>query len=304
MHLPRPWALAAILTALWGGCSQDADNKPVTDGAPDTTASLPDQQAAPDLLDMALPPPDVCMPGCHWDCFFSGRGCSGGKVWSYGRGAVPCCKPSDPWTKGPGPACSMGNALYTCKDSRCQKLDARYEHCINPKKGYPMAMPADSKYHPHLFALFCPADAPLAKAGDACKTDAACRPMHASVKGRLTCDKAAGKCKEVARPAAPANLGKTCGLKDDGTLKNRTADYGYTDPNTGVVCHWRWDSKNSCLAQGVTTTCRYDEDCPKGMVCVCVVGNNQPLVAGAYQVCAAATSRDTVAGRTAGLKCH
>ena len=90
MHLPRPWALAAILTALWGGCSQDADNKPVTDGAPDTTASLPDQQAAPDLLDMALPPPDVCMPGCHWDCFFSGRGCSGGKVWSSGRGAVPC----------------------------------------------------------------------------------------------------------------------------------------------------------------------------------------------------------------------
>lgn len=296
----KTWTLLAMLALVTISCSQDADRAPGQDSAGGTDLATVD--SAPYLDLDAQVKLDACLPGCHWDCFTTVKRCYLGKVWSFQRGPVPCCQYSDPWPHGPGPGCTSGNALYTCKDAKCQDMDTRYDHCINPKS--PNSPTASVKDDAHLFKLFCPAEARLSKVGDGCTTDADCRPMHASVKGRLTCDTAAGKCKEVARPASPSNLGKTCGIKATSTSQYMTSDTGFVDPKTGAVCHMIWDKTNKCLAQGVTLACKYDEDCPTGMACVCVLGNMNPLVQGTAQVCAVVTSRDTVAGRTAGLKCH
>ena len=240
---------------------------------------------------------DKCVPGCHWDCF-GGAACKAGKVYQIAYGAHPCCTFSDPWPY-PGPVCSAGSPVHGCSASSCAQVDKRYASCMF---GYNF-----NKYVysggkvGHLLRLHCPGVAAGRAAGDPCSSSQDCRPVKAGGPARLVCDGATSKCIAQGRPAAPAGYGASCGLaaatypyklsKTDQVLKGATCSH----------CHAVWDPAQGCVRQACTTPCQYDEDCPKGSVCLCPPGQwGQGLP---YQFCAEATGRSTVSGRTAGLKC-
>ncbi len=234
-----------------------------------------------------------CDPGCHWDCFFHHAICSQGKVYFTERGAVPCCKNSDPWP-GPGPGCSDGRIYHVCK-SGCVKyldLDKRYRHCLRPETSF-YRIPSTGY---HFLDLLCQ-ETTFKKVGAPCKSGDDCRPAAASLT-RLTCDNSTHACVLTKRKPAPAIFGSSCGLDSSDVKPGMNFDFAGPG-KTCALCHHVWDETAKCMRQACTLSCNYDEDCPDGSVCLCV-GTNKADMA---QICAPATERNTVEGRSAWLKC-
>jgi hypothetical protein len=236
-----------------------------------------------------------CDPNCHWDCFDNGTVCSKGKVYYYGSGAEWCCTYSDPWPYN-GPECTDGMVQHSCLVG-CRKftdVDKRYQHCLAPSQKYGH-YPKDFA---HLLKLHCSHIEPV-KPGTTCALDEDCRPAAPGVE-RLACDWETQTCVAIEKKAAPSYLGQDCGLSASSGTSKYTVDVAATGKSC-TLCHVVWDAKQQCLLQGCTVACKYDDDCPQGMVCLCARSATGSTM---RQICAAATDRLTVQGRTAGLKCH
>jgi hypothetical protein len=246
---------------------------------------------APEIPDISH---DTCQPGCHWDCMTGGGvTCIDNTLYQMQAGAAPCCRTTDPWPGG-GPPCT--SARYVCATT-CQKVDSRYSHCFAQRPS--AEMPRELLNH--VLRLGC-AEATYASVGDVCDGDEQCRPMAASVFSRLACDVVSQKCVVAARPVPPLTFGGDCGLKA-AEMSGRFTDsvvLGKFCP----LCHIAKDP--ACLRQGCTISCEFDEDCPMGTVCICTLGYGaeMSLTYPLRQVCAAASDRESVEGRTAGLRCH
>lgn len=276
--------------------SRPGDSGAVDSKVPDS--KIPDSQQ-PDLPRDITVKTDSCVPGCHWDCF-GGRTCHKGSHYLIAFSPFPCCKFSDPWPY-PGPVCSNGTVIHACKSKACAAAsDKRYASCFQGKvfnayffkTGTPSAMS-------HILDLECAGSGPR-KVGDPCKVAADCRPAPASAPA-LKCDATSGKCVAAARPAAPATFGNSCGLLP-GDVK---ITYAAGQLVKGKACSHcfavKLSGSSSCVKQACTTPCKFDEDCPSGTVCLCSKSIWGADIA--PQFCAAATSRTSDAGRTAGLKC-
>lgn len=231
----------------------------------------------------------ACDPGCHWDCF-GGITCEAGDIWLLGYGARPCCSYAEPWP-GPGPTCGLYR-IGTCEGGTCS-MDPRYSQCRYV--GGSMWL----ETFEHLTPLFCPENWPRV-AGDHCETHADCRPVAEGTVPRLRCDADSSTCVAEPRPEAPAGFGESCGLApEDHSWLQRD---GVETLVSGVmcdVCHAVWNEADGCWRQACTLSCQFDEDCPEGTLCLC-----PDLLHEIHgQFCAAATDRDSSAGRSAGLAC-
>lgn len=132
--------------------------------------------------------------------------------------------------------------------------------------------------------------------GAPCRNDDDCRPATAGI-ARLRCDTLrTHSCVLDARPPAPADYGASCGLPDT-FLQGFAVERVVAWPQVSwSLCQVMRTSAQSCLQQGCTIPCTFDEDCPAGSICLC--GEPGSPVSG---YCAAATDRDTPQGRGAGL---
>jgi hypothetical protein len=111
---------------------------------------------------------------------------------------------------------------------------------------------------------------------------------------RLRCDLTLVQpaCVEDLRPDAPVDYGASCGLGPDelSFLRGEAVVTGTSCPLCQVI------RTDDCLRQACTIACSFDEDCPARSICLC--GDPGSPVTG---YCAAATDRETDAGRAAGL---
>jgi hypothetical protein len=238
-------------------------------------------------------PSAACDPGCHWDCF-GGSVCEKGFAWVLGTSPYPCCHYGDPWPTG-GPTCGYARVACDgdCLFARPFSAPARYQGCL--KCAAPETATAE------LLGLYCPRGV-AKEAGAPCEDDDDCRPAADGL-SRLSCD-AAGThtCVDGPRPEAPADYGASCGLGPEAvsTLNGEMAITWARCPVCQVA-----RAPGSCLRQGCTTTCTFDEDCPEGSVCLCP--DELECLRGygvsAPGYCAAATGRDTPEQRAAGLRC-
>ncbi len=275
---------AAVDRGLVDAPGKDAPGK----DAPAVEAGSPD--AAPDLTPAVdrFVKLDQCYAGCHWDCNFSGIGCSGGKVYELGGGAVKCCTHSHPYPH-PGPMCSTGNMLRTCSAGTCAKPDKRYAGTLVSSG------PVSKQMYAHLIWLFCPASQAI-MAGTACTSDDDCRPAPVGT-ARLTCNLAKKACELAARPPAPAGYGAQCGLAPAAFPYKPSTRDRVVKGATCSLCHAVLAPGKTCVRQACTMVCKYDEDCPAGSVCLYGWGTG-------FGVCAAGvTDRTTYAGRSAGIGC-
>jgi len=267
-----------------GGGAAASPSDAGTDATPDTPS--PERDA---------PTHDGCDEYCHWDCF-GGVQCTAGKVWLLGNGPAPCCRYGDPWPYG-GIVCSTGEPI-ACEGGSCIVPDARYTDCLNAygRKADTCSVSEGTVGTAcELPRLYCPQGAPK-HPGDACASDADCRPAAEGV-SRLNCDVGGtATCVEEPRPDAPASYGTSCGFANDAFDPYTGATEKVVGgPNGGddcALCQVAWNA-GGCLRQGCTMTCVFDEDCPEGSVCLC------DDAGGRY--CAAATDRTTPEGRSAGL---
>lgn len=206
---------------------------------------------------------------------------------------MPCCTSTDPWPYG-GPKCTTGAVHYHCL-SPCRKfteVHERYQHCLGVSQTYG-DYPLDFG---HMLELPCGQIHPL-KPGASCALDEDCRPAAPGIT-RLPCDWESHTCVVIKKKAPPTYLGKGCGLDVASLGFKPSADYA-AKGKTCELCHVLWDAKKQCLRQGCTVACTYDEDCPQGMVCLCAAAVGSQM----KQICAAATDREDVQGRSAGLEC-
>jgi hypothetical protein len=262
--------LILILALALASCSGGAGS---FDAAPD---GRPDAWAVID----AMPIDAVCDPECAWPCA-GGSLCADGTAWLNAADPVDCCYDDQPWP-GPGPLCAV--TPLACTGGACATPDPRYAACLD-RLGR-----ADAKDAEELLRLYCPQGA-ARSAGDSCLSDTDCRPAAEGVIA-LRCDGVT--CVEATRPAAPADYGASCGL-DPGALVWLDNGELATDGFDCAVCQVARFG-GACLQQGCTLLCNFDEDCPEGSICLC---GATPSTAVGY--CAAATDRDTAAGRAAGL---
>ncbi|MFI5299383.1 MAG: hypothetical protein ACHREM_14915 [Polyangiales bacterium] len=120
--------------------------------------------------------------------------------------------------------------------------------------------------------LACAADAPK-HAGDPCASATGCAPTPAAVTDAsivvntyLTCDADAGVCVSVAPPVVPDFLGP-CHVDLTGV---EAGAYGYVGAPScsGRLCLIAPSvGTPSCVAQGCTSPCAVDSDCPQGAIC-------------------------------------
>lgn len=266
LHLPSALSALALLASCTGQAAE----------APDATVDV-----APDIRSDS----DECLPGCHYDCF-GGVGCIKGSVWIYGQGAIPCCRPGDPIPgddSPAGPCAESDKPVHVCANrAGCARpADPRYERCAQKSA---MVMPGSEIY----YRVHCAGSSH--RAGDSCQSDADCRPS--ATEARLRCELSKARCVETPRPKAPDGYGESCGLS------SRSEEVVWVFPNARRelrFCHVAQDFSVGCVRQGMTMPCLLDEDCPAGSICLC---DTYPV-----PVCARATDRETLAGRTAGLRC-
>jgi hypothetical protein len=179
-------------------------------------------------------------------------------------------------------------------------VDERYAYCIDPltfdsADGY-----SDFEENLSLLRLFCGENG-ARRAGDPCVTEEDCRPVAADDASRLACEESAGTCAPAPRPEAPPELGASCGLVPTDLW---VPGEGVTSTGACDTCHFQLDEGADCVRQACTVHCLYDEDCPSGFSCVCVVepqGYSNRWYHG--RVCSRGPGRDTAAGRTAWLSC-
>jgi len=275
----RGWLL--IAAGMLGACTGSDAFRDAAEGS-GADAAGPDVASPAD----AAGPDAACTPGCHWDCF-GGSECVDGVAWVNAFAPRDCCTTSDPWP-GLGPVCSL--SAHGCEGHTCGAPDPRYDACLARLGTAAEPCPgADCE----LVRLYCPEGA-AQSAGAPCSADADCRPASEGV-ARLRCDTAATHtCVVDARPVAPEGFGASCGLAlaDVPWLQGEAVV-----ASAGAGCALCQVARgDGCLRQACTTSCTFDEDCPAGTVCLC--GAFGSPVTG---YCAAATDRDTVEGRAAGL---
>jgi hypothetical protein len=105
------------------------------------------------------------------------------------------------------------------------------------------------------------------------------------------------RCAPSTRPATPLEFGQDCGLVQH---SQSPATHDRLVPGIACeLCHTRFDPDENCLRQACTMRCHYDEDCPDGTVCLCMV--QYGMYVGRF--CARALDRFTLDGRTAWLNC-
>jgi len=221
-----------------------------------------------------------CVPNCHWDCF-GGVSCSQGKVWKVGYGAVPCCNYDDPWPFD-GPECSAGE-LFSCPGEECQTspTDTRYEGCFE----YSFTENNDLNLLSHFFPAFC--EEGFKNTGTTCENDDDCRPSADA--NKLRCNFNTNLCEIMDRPNPTVGYGGNCGLSED-TIVNKEIIKG----ETCEWCHVYESTDPACLKQACTMTCKFDEDCPEGSVCLCLgsLDSQQP-----FQFCVQTVERTEEARR-------
>jgi hypothetical protein len=233
----------------------------------------------------AMPDAD---PHCHTDCF-GGYACYGDEVHIFAYAPKPCDIPDE----YPDMPCSYG-PHYFCERNCGPGPDHRYAYCLDDAYLGVFADDRDS-----LLRLLCEEGAPKHFA-DRCFSDDDCRPVAEGEAPRLYCNLNVYACVPTTRPATPLGFGGDCGIT--------TADLAYPQHpiedslyyrGTCELCHLRYDPLEGCVRQACTMPCHYDEDCPEGTVCLCVVRGGEYR----ERFCAGATARTTVAGRTAWLTC-
>jgi len=283
-----------------GGAEEDVrtDDTATDDGVIDEGSASDDGAADDGVADDGSATDDggddACDPGCHWDCF-GGIGCEEGEVWLYGNAPRDCCHYRDPWP-GPGPVCGFV-MLADCAPEACDPDaagDPRYTSCLEF-----IDDPVLENWE-HIPPTLC-AGGWGRRAGDPCATDDDCRPAAEDAAPRLRCDVASSTCVADVRPAAPAGFGASCGLTPaDLEESHHDGREILAAGATCDVCYAAWNEPGNCWRQACTIPCRFDEDCPDGTVCLCPLTAYNAVPG---QFCAAATDRESSAGRSAGLVC-
>jgi hypothetical protein len=280
------WTALVMGGLLWGCTHARAGRAP--DAAVDAPIAVAIDAAAAtdapaDAPAEAAPPIDAdCHQDCFWDCF-GGSQCANGKIYQFIVGPGECCHYSD-W---PGPEKACTGIGYPCASGTCATPDPRYQQCLAL-----IGRRSDFTYRDaERWELWCTDGAPKMP-GAPCADDGDCRPAADGI-GRLRCDAGTHTCVAEARPAPPADYGASCGLGAN-DVSRLGEGVVWQAPNCALCQVMRSD--DGCLRQGCTMACTYDEDCPTGSICLCAAAGS--LVS---SYCAAATDRDTAAGRAAGL---
>ena len=273
--LPRP--LLGLLALLAAPAGHGSGGEPATDAAViDVTGAV---------IDVMGSGSDGCVPGCHWDCF-GGTQCEQGTAWVNGFAPRECCQFSDPWP-GPGPECAA--SAYHCQGGdTCVEPDPRYQACLRVLgTSTEPCFAADCEP----LRLYCPEGA-VKQPGAPCSSDGDCRPAAEGV-ARLRCDGASTTCVLDTRPLPPAGYGASCGL-EPGDVPWLNGEALVAQGSCALCQVLRIG--DGCLRQGCTQSCVFDEDCPAGSVCLCGTSGGPSL-----GYCAAASDRESPAGRGAGL---
>lgn len=274
----------ALIASCAAACDSLADSR---------AASIDSTDAGVDATEAAVADQNAeakgCDPSCHWDCM-GGASCTNGKVWMNGYGTRPCCG-FGAWDPDSGsPPCGVWS--FQCASGMCGTPDPRYAACLSGLGAKSACQNVSQCEH---ITLSCAEGLPKA-IGEACDGDEDCRPAADGI-SRLRCDKTLQPpaCVEDSRPPAPGNYGADCGftLLAQPNGWSLTGEMAVNSGACGGLCQVLKTDK--CILQGCTVPCVFDEDCPEGSVCLCGSYGS----ASAY--CAAATDRNTAAGRAAGL---